>query len=138
MAAIPESSMIVYKAENEKHVLSVFTDIDCVYCRKLHQEMAQMNELGITVRYLAFPRAGLNSPSYDKAVSVWCAGDRNAAMDSAKGSGQIEAIKCDAPVAMHMQVARQLGVNSTPSLVLEDGRLQPGYAPPKQLLSLFK
>ncbi len=138
LETIPESSMIVYKAQNEKHVINVFTDIDCVYCRKLHQDMAQINALGISVRYLAFPRAGLNSPSYDKAVSVWCAEDRNAAMDNAKGIGKIEPIKCDAPVGMHMQLAQQLGINSTPSLILEDGRLQPGYAPPKQLLSLFQ
>jgi len=138
MAAIPEASMIVYRAKEEKHVLNVFTDIDCVYCRKLHQEMTQLNELGITVRYLAYPRAGLGSPSYDKAVSVWCNADRNKAMDSAKGSGSIEAMKCDAPVVAHMQLARELGVNSTPSLILDNGRLQPGYAPANQLLALFK
>lgn len=135
---IPESSMIVYKAEDEKHVLNVFTDIDCVYCRKLHQDMAQINALGITVRYLAFPRAGMNSPSYDKAVSVWCAKDRNKALDDAKGSGQIVPLKCDAPVQQHMALGEQLGISGTPGLILEDGRLQPGYAPPNQLLSLFK
>ncbi len=138
MAAIPESSMIVYKAKDEKHVLNVFTDIDCVYCRKLHQEIAQINALGITVRYLAYPRAGLGSPSYDKAVSVWCNADRNVAMDKAKASGSIEPMKCDAPVAAHMQLAREMGVNSTPSLILDNGRLQPGYAPAAQLLALFK
>ncbi len=138
MEMIPESSMIVYKAQDEKHRLTVFTDIDCVYCRKLHQDIAQLNALGITVRYLAYPRAGLNSPSYDKAVSVWCAADRNVAMDSAKGSGIIEPLTCDAPVSLHMQLAEQLGINSTPSLLLEDGQLQPGYAPPQQLLALFQ
>ena len=138
MAGIPESSMIVYKAKQEKHVLNVFTDIDCVYCRKLHQEMAQINELGITVRYLAFPRAGVDSPSYDKAVSVWCASDRNKALDNAKGSGRIEPAKCDAPVRGHMAIGQQLGISGTPGLILDDGRLQPGYAPPRQLLSLFK
>ncbi len=138
MATVPEASMIVYKAKEEKHVLNVFTDIDCVYCRKLHQEMAQINALGITVRYLAYPRAGLGSPSYDKAVSVWCNADPNVAMDNAKGSGSIEAMKCDAPVAAHMQLARELGVNSTPSLILDNGRMQPGYAPAEQLLALFK
>ncbi|MEN8170074.1 MAG: thioredoxin fold domain-containing protein [Pseudomonadota bacterium] len=135
---IPESSMIVYKAKDEKHVINVFTDIDCVYCRKLHQDMAQINALGITVRYLAFPRAGLNSPSYDKAVSVWCAKDRKKAMDNAKASGKIEPLKCDAPVQLHMMLGQQLGISGTPGLILEDGRLQPGYAPPRQLLSLFK
>ena len=138
MDMIPESSMIVYKAQNEKPRLTVFTDIDCVYCRKLHQDIAQINALGITVRYLAYPRAGLNSPSYDKVVSVWCAADRNTSMDNAKGSGKIEPLKCDAPVSMHMQLAEQLGISSTPSLLLDDGQLQPGYAPPPQLLALFQ
>ncbi|MDH5785629.1 MAG: DsbC family protein [Chromatiales bacterium] len=138
LAMIPEETMIVYRAPDEKYLLSVFTDIDCVYCRKLHQEMAQINALGITVRYLAYPRAGLNSPSYDKAVSVWCSANPHRAMDEAKGSGKIEAMKCDAPVAAHMQLARALGVNSTPSLLLSNGRLQPGYAPAEQLLALFR
>ncbi len=138
MEAIPESSMIVYRAQEEKHILNVFTDIDCVYCRKLHQEMSQINALGITVRYLAFPRAGIDTPSYDKAVSVWCAEDRNKALDEAKGSGKIVSAKCDAPVRQHMILGQQLGISGTPGLILEDGRLQPGYAPPKQLLSLFK
>jgi thiol:disulfide interchange protein DsbC len=138
MEGIAESSMIVYRAKDEKHVINVFTDVDCVYCRKLHQDMAQLNELGITVRYLAFPRAGVDSSSYDKMVSIWCAKDRNRAMDEAKGSGKIKPLKCDTPVLQHMAVGQQLGISGTPGLILEDGRLQPGYSPPAQLLTLFK
>lgn len=135
---IPESSMIVYKAKDEKHVVTVFTDIDCVYCRKLHSEIKETNDLGITVRYLAYPRAGVNSASYNKAVSVWCAKDRNKAMDDAKNRGKITPASCDAPVKEHLARGEQFGVSGTPALVLEDGSLQPGYAPPKQLLKLFK
>lgn len=138
MATVDESSMIVFRAEKEKHILSVFTDIDCVYCRKLHEGMEEMNKLGITVRYLAYPRTGVNTPSYDKAVNVWCARDRNKAMDEAKRGGNTEKAECDAPVKMHMDLAERLGVTGTPALVLEDGRMQPGYAPPQQLLALFK
>ena len=138
ISAIPEETMIVYRALNEKYVLNVFTDIDCVYCRKLHQDMAQFNALGITVRYLAYPRAGLDSPSYNKAVSVWCNKDRKLAMDRAKAQEPVEAMNCDAPVAMHMQQARLLGINSTPALILENGRLQRGYVPASQLLAMYQ
>ncbi len=134
LSAIDESSMIVYKAKGEeKHVVTVFTDIDCGYCRKLHSGMAKMNELGITVRYMAFPRAGINSPSYDKAVSVWCAKDRNKAMDVAKSGKNPEPATCDAPVKEHYAMGQMLGVTGTPALVLQDGTLMPGYLPPQQL-----
>lgn len=136
---LDESSMIVYKAKGkQKHVITVFTDIDCVYCRKLHSGMAEMNKLGITVRYMAYPRAGIGSPSYDKAVSVWCAEDRNKAMDEAKNSNKIMPKKCDnSPVAEEFIMGQKLGVNSTPSILLEDGHLMPGYAPPDRLLALL-
>ena len=83
LAAINEAgsdSMIVFPADKERHTITVFTDIDCGYCRKLHKEVDQFNAAGITVRYLMFPRSGINTPSYDKAVSVWCADDRRAAL----------------------------------------------------------
>lgn len=135
---VDESSMIVYRARQQKHVLTVFTDIDCVYCRKLHQDMKRLNELGITVRYLAYPRAGVGSMSYQKAVNVWCAKDRNQALDNAKAGGEIVPASCDAPILQHMALVSQLGLSGTPALLTEDGRLQPGYAPPEQLLSLFQ
>lgn len=134
-----ESAMIVYKAKGEqKHTITVFTDIDCVYCRKLHSGMAEMNKLGITVRYMAYPRAGIGSPSYDKAVSVWCAEDRNKAMDEAKNANKVVAKKCDkAPVAEQFMLGKKLGVSGTPAILLEDGHLMPGYAPPDRLLALL-
>lgn len=134
LGEIDESSLIVYKAKGEeKHVITVFTDIDCGYCRKLHSGMAKMNELGITVRYMAFPRAGLNSPSYDKAVSVWCAKDRNKAMDTAKSGATPEAASCDSPVKEQLALGQMLGVTGTPAILLQDGTLMPGYMPPQQL-----
>lgn len=139
MAQVDESEMIVYKAKGkEKHVISVFTDIDCVYCRKLHQGMEEMNKLGITVRYLSFPRAGLNSPSYNKAVSVWCADDRHKAMDSAKNEQKVSEQRCDsAPVQAQMELGKAVGVTGTPAMVLSDGSLVPGYVPPKRLLEML-
>lgn len=140
MATLDESAMITYKAKGkEKHVISVFTDIDCVYCRKLHEGMAEMNELGITVHYLAYPRAGLNSPSYDKAVSVWCSEDRNAAMDKAKNEQQVDNKSCgDAPVKEQFSVGQAVGVSGTPAMVLSDGTLVPGYMPPKRLAEMLE
>ncbi len=139
LKGVDESSMIVYKAKGkQKHMITVFTDVDCVYCRKLHSGMAEMNKLGITVRYMAYPRAGIGSPSYDKAVSVWCAEDRNKAMDDAKNNSKVVPKKCDnAPVTEQFMLGKKLGVSGTPAILLEDGHLMPGYAPPDRLLALL-
>ncbi len=139
LEAVDDSSLIVYKAKGEeKHVITVFTDIDCGYCRKLHNGMAKMNELGITIRYMAFPRAGIGSSSYNKAVSVWCAKDRNKAMDVAKSGATPEVASCDAPVKEHYAMGQMIGVTGTPALVLEDGSLMPGYLPPEQLFQALE
>lgn len=136
---VSEESMIVYPASGErKHTLTVFTDIDCGYCRKLHKGMAQMNELGIEVHYLAYPRAGVGSNSYDKAVSVWCDKDRNQAMDRAKAGESLAQKSCDNPVKEHMQLGNLVGVTGTPALVTESGRLLPGYLPPERLLKVLE
>lgn len=135
--AVDESEMIVYGPKNPRHTVTVFTDIDCPYCRKLHDEIPEYKDLGISVRYLLFPRAGAGSPSYEKAVSVWCADDRNAAMDTAKGGGSVPPSSCSNPVAAQMQLGRELGVNGTPAIVLENGELLPGYRPAKELAVLL-
>lgn len=116
-----------------KHTITVFTDIDCGFCRKMHGEMKGYNEEGIAVRYLFFPRSGVHTPSYDKAVSVWCAKDRNAAMTQAKAGKDVENKKCDSPVIQHMRLGELIGVNGTPAIILPSGELLPGYVPPKRL-----
>lgn len=136
MAAInqlSEKDMIIYKPKKVKHVVTVFTDIDCPYCRMLHNQMAEYNKRGIEIRYLAFPRAGIGSESYKKAVAVWCAKDRKKAMDDAKKGIIVAAKACDNPVAKEYKLAEELGINGTPALVLEDGQIFPGYAPPDKL-----
>ncbi len=136
LRALGEESMIVYKPKGQvKHTITVFTDIDCGYCRKLHNGMAAMNDLGIEVRYLAYPRAGINSPSYDKAVSVWCAEDRNKAMDAAKAGEPLKSKSCDSPVTEHLALGESFGVRGTPALVLDSGELLPGYLPPDRLVA---
>lgn len=133
-----EKEMIVYKAENEKHVITVFTDTSCGYCQKLHAEMADYNNLGITVRYLAFPRGGLNSNAYHTMVSIWCADDPKLAMDNAKSRKQIDTKSCTNSVKAQYELGQLFGVTGTPALVLEDGSLQPGYLPAPQLLKVLE
>ncbi len=133
-----ESSMIVFTPKKEtKHTITVFTDIDCGYCKKLHSEMSSYTDLGIKVRYLAYPRAGINSSSYNKAVNVWCAKDRNKAITTAKLNQNVTSEKCDDPVKKHMLLGEKLGVNGTPNLILDDGRMIPGYVPAPKLLELL-
>ncbi|WP_303901019.1 DsbC family protein [Thiohalomonas denitrificans] len=139
LSRLDEETMIVYPAEGEtKHVLTVFTDIDCPYCRKLHGGMAEMNGMGIEVRYLAFPRAGIGSPTFKNMVSIWCADNPRAAMDVAKSGGTVESADCDHGIEEHMKLVRELGINGTPALLLDDGRLIGGYVPPKQLLPMLE
>ncbi len=132
-----ESTMIVFAPKKVKHTVSVFTDIDCGYCRKLHNEMDKYNKLGIKIRYLAWPRAGVGSGSFNKAVSVWCAEDRNEAMTAAKKGSKIENKKCDNPVAAHFQLGQELGVTGTPALMLENGQIYPGYVPADKLIGVL-
>ena len=136
LAAIPESEMIIFSPAEQpaKASIMVFTDVDCFYCQKLHHHMADMNRLGIEVRYLAFPRAGIGSESYKKIASAWCADDRQAAMNKLKNRQPIPMNVCKGnPVAKHYKLGNEIGVNGTPALVTSDGHLMPGYMPPLQL-----
>ncbi len=133
LASMDESKMIVFPAKNEKAKVTVFTDIDCPYCVKLHREMADYNAEGITVRYMAYPRSGIGTRSYKKAVNVWCSDNPAKAMGDAKEGKTIADKTCDNPVAQQFQLGQALGVNGTPSIFLEDGTSLPGYVPPKRL-----
>jgi thiol:disulfide interchange protein DsbC len=130
---LDEKKMVIFAAEKPAHTITVFTDIDCGYCRKLHREMEGYNEAGINVRYLFYPRAGIGSPSFQKAVSVWCADDRKQAMTDAKSGKEIESKSCDNPVKEHLQLGQAMGVTGTPAIVLEDGEVLPGYIPAAKL-----
>ncbi|MFT5987976.1 MAG: thiol:disulfide interchange protein DsbC [Marinobacter psychrophilus] len=126
--------LIQFAAKGEqKAVIDVFTDIDCGYCRKLHGEMDELNELGITVNYFGFPRSGPGTESFRKYVSVWCAKDPQAAMNKAKSGGSVSSADCANPVAEQYNLGRLVGVTGTPAIVLEDGTLMPGYVPAKTL-----
>jgi thiol:disulfide interchange protein DsbC len=135
--AIGEKNMIVFSPKEKKHTLTVFTDIDCGYCRKLHSEIDSYLDKGIEIHYMLFPRAGKNSESYRKAVAVWCSEDRNEALTVSKSGKAIPMQTCDNPVDEHMELATELGLRGTPLLVLEDGRLQPGYAPAEAIAQYY-
>ncbi len=127
--------LIVYSPKGKvKGVVNVFTDVDCGYCQKLHKEIPELNKMGIELRYLAYPRAGIGSASYNKIASAWCAKDQNKAMDKLKSRQNIETDVCDGnPVADHFLAGNKIGVNGTPALLLSDGTLLPGYLPAKDL-----
>ncbi len=135
---IGQENMIVFKPKIKKYTVSVFTDIDCGYCRKLHSEIDQYLAQGITIQYLFFPRAGKGSDSYNKAVSVWCAKDRNAALTDAKKGNTPAAKTCDNPVDEHMQLGADFDVKGTPMIVTEKGNIYPGYLPAKQLVEALE
>jgi thiol:disulfide interchange protein DsbC len=133
-----KNSVIEYKAKNEKYVVDVFTDITCGYCRKLHGEMAQYNDLGITIRYLAYPREGLRGQTYKNMVSVWCSDKPQEAMNNAKNGQDVTPKSCDSRVAEQYAFGQKVGVNGTPNIILPDGSLIPGYQPPKMLEQALK
>lgn len=133
IAGIDEAETVVFAPEQVKHKVYIFTDIDCGYCRKLHKEIDQFMAQGIKVQYLLFPRAGVGSSSYDKAVAVWCAEDRASALTEAKLGKDPGNKTCDNPVKKHIQLGAVLGLSGTPMMVTEKGTIFPGYMPAEQL-----
>ncbi len=132
---VDSDSMIVYRAPNEKYVVNIFTDIDCQYCRKLHSEMQSYLDAGITVRYLAFPRTGMGTPSANKAIQVWCSDNKQTAMTEAKLGQELTSPLCPKnPVADHFNLGVKMNINGTPAILLEDGTLIPGYVAADTLL----
>jgi thiol:disulfide interchange protein DsbC len=140
VADMDEKDMVVFAPKKEmiKHTITAFTDIDCGYCRKLHKQIKDYNDLGIAIRYAAYPRSGVNTPSYFKAVSVWCADDRKTAMTKSKAGETLPRADCKNPVKDQMEAAKLVGVTGTPTLVLEGGRVIPGYVEPKRLLKILQ
>ncbi|AFJ01949.1 Thiol:disulfide interchange protein DsbC [Methylophaga frappieri] len=138
LARQPESDLIVFAPENPDYMLTVFTDVDCGYCRKLHEQIAEYNDQGIGIRYMAFPRAGADSESATKLEQVWCAEDRQQAMTDAKANRDINGKVCeDNPVLAQFDTGRRLGVEGTPALFLNNGQMLPGYVPPAKLREIL-
>jgi len=138
LAGVPREQMIVFAPKDRpaEHTITIFTDVDCGYCRQFHREIDQVNALGIEVHYLFYPRTGPNTESWSKAERVWCADDQNSALTNAKLGGAIpEAICADNPVGAQYDLGQQVGVTGTPSIYSASGVHIGGYLPPDQLLS---
>jgi len=131
---VPADKRLVFAPEKPKYKVTVFTDIDCGYCRKLHSQMAEYNQRGIQVDYLFFPRSGASGASYDKAVSVWCNKDRKSALSAAKAGQNPGTATCDNPIAEQFQLGLNVGVDGTPSIFAPDGTHIGGYLSPDQML----
>ena len=133
LAGLEEAQRINFYPDKMTHRVTVFTDIDCGYCRKLHSEIQGYNDLGIGVSYLFFPRAGLKSGSYDKAATVWCSDDQLTAMTRSKAGEELEKKSCDNPIETHYNAGLGVGVTGTPAIITDNGQLMPGYLPPASL-----
>jgi len=140
ISAVPESEMLIFGPKNPLYTITVFTDVDCAYCRKLHSEMAELNRLGVRVRYMFYPRTGPNTESWKKAEVVWCSPNRNEALTRAKSGVQLDMSKtCDAtPVAREYALGQSIGVRGTPAIVTERGDYISGYMPPRELVQQIK
>lgn len=140
LSKIDPSEMIVYQAKNPKApkaVITVFTDMNCTYCHKFHQEIPKINEAGIEVRYMAYPRRGKGSDSYDKMVTVWCTDnpkDRKKVLEQLMNGENVPAKSCNHSIDDHRNLGRQLGLSGTPTIVFEDGMVWAGYLPADRLV----
>ena len=134
--ALPESQMVIFSPPRPKYTVTVFTDVDCGYCRELHRQIADYNRLGVRVRYMFFPRTGPNTDSWHKAEQVWCSADRKAALTRAKLGEELDTRPCSAtPVAQEYALGKALGIEGTPGIYADNGALLGGYLPPDALLA---
>jgi thiol:disulfide interchange protein DsbC len=144
LAKVPAADRIVFSPANPKYRVTVFTDVNCAYCRQLHEHMADFNKAGIAVEYVAWPREGVTNesgkttPTYNEMVSVWCASDRKAAFTAAKQGKAPKATNCPNPVKDEFELGVKLGVSGTPAIIGDNGAMLGGYMTPDQLLQALK
>ncbi|ATD66887.1 MULTISPECIES: DsbC family protein [Luteimonas] len=138
LSEVPEDQRIIFAPANPKYTVSVFTDVECGYCRRLHEEVAEYNKRGIAIEYLAFPRMGPGSDDFRLMESVWCASDRKQALTAAKSGRRVEPRTCENPVAAHYALGQRAGLTGTPMIIATDGTQMPGYMPPDQLLEALQ
>ncbi len=135
--AIPQAETVVFPAIGEtKSHITVFTDTTCPYCQKLHAEVPELNKMGVEVRYVAFPRQGLDSPGDQQLQAVWCSKDRKGSLEKLMSNKDVEAPKCANPVSKQFALGQSIGVSGTPAIVLADGQVIPGYQPAAQVAKL--
>ena len=138
--SVPETEMLIFSPPNPKYTITVFTDVDCAYCRKLHSQIAEINRLGIRVRYMFFPRTGPGTESWKKAEVVWCSANRNEALTRAKAGATLDMNKVCAPtpVKREYELGENIGVRGTPAIITENGDYISGYLEPRELLDQLK
>ena len=137
IAGIPKDEMIIFTPAETRAVITVFTDVDCQYCRALHRDMEQLLERGIEVHYVAYPRGGEQAASFQKMISVWCSQDRQKALTQAKNGQNIPELNCDNPVLRHYALGNEIGITGTPAILFPDGTLLPGYVDVDRLSSML-
>jgi thiol:disulfide interchange protein DsbC len=139
IAAFPENEMVIFGPPSPKYTVTVFTDVDCPFCRKLHSQIAEYNRLGVRVRYLLYPRNGPNTTSWTKAEQVWCSTDRNDALTRAKLGQDLKTKVCaNNPVARSYALGQEFALQGTPAIILPDGQMLPGYVTPQELVQELK
>lgn len=136
LASVPESDMLIFSPRDPKYTVTVFTDVDCAYCRKLHSQIGEYNRLGVRVRYMFYPRSGPNTESWTKAEQVWCSPNRNDALTRAKLGQELNSPKAcaNSPVGREYALGQQFDVRGTPAIVMNNGEMLGGYLPPMQLV----
>ena len=135
-ASLGSDEFIEFSPKKPEHTIYVFTDVDCSYCRRLHKDVPELNAGGVSVRYLAFPRGGMNSNAARLMQAVWCSDDRQQALTDAKNGKQIVSRQCPNPVEREYLLGQKFGVRGTPAIYTEDGEELSGYVPPAELLSI--
>lgn len=135
---VTDEQTVVFAPKGYQFTLNIFTDVDCSYCRKLHSEIAELNRLGVRVRYLMYPRSGPGSDSWAKAEAVWCSADRQQALTRAKRGEAVAAPACSNPVARQYELGREIGIRGTPGIITDQGQYIAGYLPAAQLVEYVK
>lgn len=139
LSSILSNELIIFKSKNEISAITVFTDVDCGYCRKLHSQISEYNKVGITVKYAAFPRSGIGTQTFTRMVGAWCADDPKKVITDLKNDKKLNLDFCDdQPIAKHYVIGQKLGISGTPAIITPDGELIPGYVSPEELLSRLK
>ena len=138
LADLNQESFIKFKSNNEKAVLTVFTDVECTYCRKFHSEIDEYLANGVSINYLAFPRTGIDSSSYEKMVAAWCSNEKKESITNLKNDINIEMKSCENPVENHFEIGRRIGVTGTPAIITQTGLLLPGYIPANELIGIIE
>ena len=138
LADLNQESFIKFKSNNEKTVLTVFTDVECTYCRKFHSEIDEYLANGVSINYLAFPRTGIDSSSYEKMVAAWCSNEKKESITNLKNDINIEMNSCENPVENHFEIGRRIGVTGTPAIITQTGLLLPGYIPANELIGIIE